>query len=113
MEGSELIRDMADLLSSKELVIHDSSAMYRGTPTQLNAQEKARVAAIVLGAMRRTLDEHYAQLGLTRKRRRKAVESADRKDAGVAHALPAPPPVKKRGRPKKVRQHLDGSESPL
>lgn len=86
-----------------------------GRDVALTAAEEARVKAVVIGALRRSLREQEAELaGLLPKRvrKRKAVESADRKDAGVAHALPAPPPVKKRGRPKKVRQHLDGTESP-
>jgi hypothetical protein len=108
-----------------ELMVHDNAAMYRARAVELTSEERSRIVRVVLGALRRTLEEQYAEVaGPPRKRRKnlgsglKAVESAIGNDAGVqdAHALPTPPslssPRKIRGRPKKVRQALDGTLVP-
>jgi len=90
-------------------------ASLMGRDVALTAAEEARVKAIVIGALRRSLREQEAELSslLPKRVRRKAVESVDRKAAGGAHPVPPPPSPKRRGRPRKVHQALGGTETPL
>jgi len=111
-EAPSGLQAMAEWINAHELVVTDISALYRQRPVTLNEVERGKVVAVVLGAMRRTLDEQFAELGLTRKRvrKKKVAESALGNDAGPGDSRgPSAPPPKKRGRPRKVREHLDGS----
>lgn len=83
------------------LVIVDKAASYKGWATELSDAEREQIGRIVLKAVHRKL---AAELPQRKRRGKPEVPSAERS------GLPtAPAPRRKPGRPRKPRQHLDGS----
>lgn len=104
--------DLAELLAQKELVVMDRSAMFRQRSVQLNDPEWTAVVQVVLKAVRRSLDEQYAEVAGVKPRVRKkgAAASGGSFAAAPADAAPAQsaPVKKRRGRPPKQRMRFDG-----
>ncbi len=124
-------------LDKFSLIIHDRAAMYKSRAVELNDKENAAVVRIILGADQRVLNELTAEVVPKRQRRKKAdsrlvpsidllpdgtgrphVAAESLAEVGDVQKGPSPPPPpnlvsppKKRGRPRKVRQHLDGTET--
>ena len=57
-----------------ELLVMEHSATYRGRPVTLLDSERSLIVGIVLKALRRSLDEQYAEIAGTRMRTRKVRE---------------------------------------
>lgn len=113
--------DLAELLTKKELVVMDRSAMFRQRSVQLSETEWSAVVQVVLKSIRRSLDEQYAEVAgvkprLSKPRRQRgpdagkgqAVSVADAPGHARESASASTPAPRRRGRPPK--QRLDGGE---
>ena len=119
--GPSRVGAFADFLSGLELMVHDTAAMYRARAVELSPKERDSIIRIVLGAVKRDLARQYAEVAgpprkrLGRKKLGSGLEAAAGSSIGndeVPHSSessPAALPRKRRGRPRKVRQRLDGS----